>query len=87
MGVVQSNIPLFHVAFCVQIHNLTLGFMTATVGTHLGNYIGSFLEYDKTNNTNLWLRYMHIRVLIDVSVAEEAEQGEVSMRGVEFSDF
>lgn len=62
LGVVLSNIPLFDVAFWVQIHNLPLGFMTSTVGTHLGNYIGTFLEYGKSNNTSLWRKYMRIRV-------------------------
>lgn len=80
----MSNIPLFHVAFLVQIHNLPLGFMTTIVGTHLGNYIGMFMEYDKTNNTNLWRKYMRIRVLIDVHMPLKKER-KVKIRGGDWS--
>lgn len=68
IGVVLSNMSLFHVAFWVQVHNLPLGFMTSTVGTHMRNYIGTFMEYDKSNNTNLWRKYMRLRVSLDVRV-------------------
>lgn len=66
VGAIMANIPLVHVPFWVQIHNLPLGFMTATLGTYLGNFIITFMEYDKTNSTNLWRKYMRIRVMIDV---------------------
>lgn len=68
MGVTLTSIPLFHVAFWIQIHNLPLGFMFVAVGMYLGNYIGQFLEYDKNNNNMLWRRYMRIRVLVDVRI-------------------
>lgn len=71
MGVAPATIPLFHVAFWIQAHNLPLGFMTTTVGTYLGNYIGSFLDYDQSSNTSIWRKYMRIRVLIDVTVKRE----------------
>lgn len=84
LGVAMTTIPLFHVAFWVQAHNLPLGFMTTTVGTYLGNFIGSFMEYDKSNNTNLWLKYMSIRVLIDVRLPLKNER-KVKVEGVEWS--
>lgn len=84
LGVVMSHIPLFHVAFWVQADNLPLGFMTTTVGTYLGNYVGSFMEYDKSNNANLWRKYMRLRVLIDVRVPLKKER-KVKMQGGEWS--
>lgn len=85
MGVtLSSSIPLFHVAFWVQDHNLPLGFMTIAVGMYLGNYIGSFMEYDKSNNADLWKKYMRIIVLIDVRVPLKKER-EVKIQGGEWS--
>lgn len=68
IGTRLFNVSLFHVAFSLQIHNLLLGFMTSSVGTHLGNYIGTFMEYDKSNNMNLWRKYIRLRVSLDVRV-------------------
>lgn len=30
------------------------------------NYIGTFVEYNKNNNTSFWRQYMSLRVKIDV---------------------
>ncbi|KAI4350923.1 hypothetical protein L6164_005326 [Bauhinia variegata] len=49
-GDIVSEIPLFHVCFWVQIHDLPAGFITPIIGKHLGNFIGSFVEYDENNN-------------------------------------
>ncbi|KAK2353425.1 hypothetical protein QL285_091046 [Trifolium repens] len=40
--------------------------MKETVGQRLANYIGTFVEYDKNNNSSFWRQYMRIRVKIDV---------------------
>lgn len=61
-----ENIPLFHVEFWIQVHNLPAGMMLEKVGTTLANFAGSFVEYDKNNNTSFWRRYMRLRVRIDV---------------------
>jgi hypothetical protein len=66
IGMQIENIPLFHADFWVQIHNLPAGFMQEKVGIRLGNYIGTFMEYDKNNNTSFWRQYMRVRVKIDV---------------------
>jgi hypothetical protein len=47
LGVKIENIPLYHVDFWVQVHNLPTGLMAEKVGKTLANYIGSFVEYDK----------------------------------------
>ena len=40
--------------------------MTDLVGKQLGNYIGSFLEYDTSNNGGSLKEYMRLRVFMDV---------------------
>ncbi|XP_058765191.1 uncharacterized protein At4g02000-like [Vicia villosa] len=66
IGVQLENISLSHVEFWVQVHNLPAGMMLEKVGRTLANFIGSFVEYDKNNNTSFWRQYMRIRVRIDV---------------------
>ncbi|MCH88338.1 hypothetical protein A2U01_0009222, partial [Trifolium medium] len=66
LGMQIDNIPLFHVNMWVQIHNLPTGLMKERVGIPMANYIGSFLEYDKNNNSSFWRQYMRLRVKIDV---------------------
>lgn len=73
-GEIPSQIPLFHVPFWVQVHDVPAGFMSTTVGQHLGNFIGQFLSYDLNNNSNFWKTYMRIRVLIDVRLPLKKEQ-------------
>jgi 14-3-3 protein epsilon len=66
LGVQIENIPLHHVDFWVQVHNLPVGLMAERVGIKLANYIGSFVEYDKNNKSSFWRQYMRLRVRIDV---------------------
>ncbi|MCH95184.1 hypothetical protein A2U01_0016158, partial [Trifolium medium] len=66
LGMQIEHIPLFHADFWVQIHNLPVGLMKEKVGISLANYIGSFVEYDKNNNTSFWRQYMRVRVKVDV---------------------
>ncbi|XP_058734223.1 uncharacterized protein At4g02000-like [Vicia villosa] len=66
VGVQIENIPLFHVEFWVQVHNLPAGLMLEKVGRTMANFIGSFVEYDKNNNSSFWRQYMRLRVKIDV---------------------
>jgi hypothetical protein len=40
--------------------------MKETVGQKLANYIRTFVEYDKNNNSSFWRQHMRIRVKIDV---------------------
>ncbi|GAU43270.1 hypothetical protein TSUD_36200 [Trifolium subterraneum] len=66
IGVALQDIPLFHVNFWVQIHDVPIGMMLETVGRGLANYIGEFVEYDKNNNTSFWRKYMRVKVRVDV---------------------
>ncbi|GAU41105.1 hypothetical protein TSUD_139740 [Trifolium subterraneum] len=65
-GGVPSEVPLNHIPFWVQIHDVPAGCMSLTAGKQLGNFIGEFMEYDEKNNSNILSTYMRIRVLIDV---------------------
>ncbi|KAG4912553.1 hypothetical protein JHK82_053138 [Glycine max] len=57
----------FNIALAPKdMHNLPLGFMSQEVGQSIGNYIGTFLEYDEKNSSNLLRSFRHIRVLMDV---------------------
>ncbi|KAK2429287.1 hypothetical protein QL285_027738 [Trifolium repens] len=66
LGMQIEQIPLYHVNMWVQVHDLPTGLMKERVGISLANYIGSFLEYDKNNNSSFWRKYMRLRVRIDV---------------------
>ncbi|CAK8568524.1 unnamed protein product [Lathyrus sativus] len=66
LGVQIENIPLNHVEFWVQVHNLPAGLMLERVGITMANFIGSFVEYDKNNNSSFWRQHMRLRVKIDV---------------------
>jgi hypothetical protein len=66
IGVALHDIPLFHVNFWVQIHDVPIGMMIEKVGKGLAQYIGEFVEYDKNNNTSFWRKYMRVKVRVDV---------------------
>ncbi|XVF56979.1 hypothetical protein PTKIN_Ptkin06aG0165400 [Pterospermum kingtungense] len=67
-GDVPSQVPFFNVDFWVQVYDLSAGFMRRFIGKQLGNFVGSFVEYDEKNNSNLWRSYMRVRVKLDVRV-------------------
>lgn len=66
-GDIPEQVPLSCVIW-VQIHDLPTGFMTTTVGQHLGNFIGEFHKYDNNNNSGFWCSFMRIRFKVDVRV-------------------
>ncbi|GAU40727.1 hypothetical protein TSUD_14120 [Trifolium subterraneum] len=72
--VALQDIPLFHVNFWVQIHDVAIGMMLETVGKGLANYIGEFVEYDKNNNTSFWRKYMRVKVRVDVKSLLKTEK-------------
>ncbi|KAJ8765591.1 hypothetical protein K2173_014713 [Erythroxylum novogranatense] len=60
-------IPLLHVDVWVEVCDLKLGFMNEIVVSSLGNFIGSFLEYDTTClNIDGEDSFMKIRVHMDI---------------------
>ncbi|KAG4909198.1 hypothetical protein JHK87_055314 [Glycine soja] len=58
-------VTMHDVLFWIPIHNLPIGFMIETVGKHLGNFVGEFMEYDPNNNLGVWRAYMRIQVRVD----------------------
>ncbi|CAN1822555.1 hypothetical protein LINPERHAP1_LOCUS30009 [Linum perenne] len=41
-----KEVDLHFVEFWVQVHNLTVGFFSETVGKALKDFVGQFVEYD-----------------------------------------
>ncbi|PNX63855.1 hypothetical protein L195_g053722, partial [Trifolium pratense] len=66
LGMQIEQFSLNHVTMWVQVHDLPMGLMKEKVGIPLANYIGSFVEYDKNNNSSFWRQFMRIRVKLDV---------------------
>lgn len=60
------KIPLMNVKFWIQIHDLPTDFMSESIGKKLGNFMGSFIEYDPNNNKSIWRECMRIRIMVDV---------------------
>lgn len=44
-----------------------MGFFSERIGKLLGDFIGTFIEYDASNKSSLWRDYMRIKVSIDVT--------------------
>ena len=61
-----DKIPLNHVSFWVQIHNLPTGFRSSKIVQDIGTYIGTFLEMDSDNFNGIWRTYLPVRVNIDI---------------------
>ena len=60
-------VPLNSLDFRVQIHNLPIGFTSTQVRKQFGDFVGKFIQYDKTNNTRFEASYMRVKVRIYVS--------------------
>ncbi|GMJ03098.1 hypothetical protein like AT3G31430 [Hibiscus trionum] len=60
------EVPLTHISIWVLIHNLPHGFMSEAVAHIMGNFLGSFLEYDATTIQKGHSRIMRIRARIDI---------------------
>ncbi|GAU35047.1 hypothetical protein TSUD_30130 [Trifolium subterraneum] len=80
IGVALQDIPLFHVNFWVQIHDVPIGMMLEIVVKGLANYIGEFVKYDKNNNTSFWRKYMRVKVRVDVRSPLKIEK-KIKMNG------
>ena len=65
-GEYPNQIPLNSIDIWVQIFDLPSSCMSKSVGKQLGNYLGSFLEYDTNNNGRSLKEYMRLRVSMDV---------------------
>ncbi|KAM6543328.1 hypothetical protein CsatB_007775 [Cannabis sativa] len=63
-GVNPRTIPLNKIELWVQLHNLSIGFMSEKVIRGVGNYIGTFIKSDPNNFSGVWRDYLRIRVKI-----------------------
>lgn len=42
--------------------------MAESVGKQLGNFFGSFVMYDSSNNASIWREYMRLKIKVDVGL-------------------
>ncbi|XP_074327332.1 uncharacterized protein LOC141665252 [Apium graveolens] len=78
------KVPLWHLNFWIQIHDLPTGFMFEAVGKQLGNFFGEFLLYDDKNNTSIWRECMRIKVCLDVRKPLKRKKKITRKNGSEF---
>lgn len=52
-GEILGQIPIHHVEFWIQVHDLLVGCMSVGIGKQLGDFIGTFLDYDVNNNVGV----------------------------------
>ncbi|KAK6141886.1 hypothetical protein DH2020_024364 [Rehmannia glutinosa] len=83
-SVVPMTIPMHSLLFWVQIFNLPIGCLNENVGRQLGNFIGSFVEYDPKNSSSVWRSFMRIRVNVDIRVPLKRFK-KVKLQGGEWS--
>lgn len=48
-----TKVALVEMDFWIQIYNLPVGYMSEAIGKQLGNFFGTFIEYDAKNNTSI----------------------------------
>ncbi|KAH1032987.1 hypothetical protein J1N35_045161 [Gossypium stocksii] len=60
------RVPLIYAPFWVQVHDVPTGLFSEKLATQLGNFLGSFLEYDCANLGKENRNYMRIRVQMDI---------------------
>ncbi|MBA0844809.1 hypothetical protein Goarm_022224, partial [Gossypium armourianum] len=63
------SILLFHSDFWVLVHDLSHGLMLASVAKQLGNFIGSFIDYDVNVISLGYKRIMRIGVRLDIRLS------------------
>ncbi|GMJ05091.1 hypothetical protein HRI_004178300 [Hibiscus trionum] len=61
-------VPLDKVKFWVLIHNVSHGFVSERVASSIGNFLGSFLEYDSMAVSLGYKGIMRIRVVMDIRI-------------------
>lgn len=65
-GVKPVDIPLAYVNFLVYVYDLPTRFFSHRIGQLLGNFIGSFVEYDKNNGVMVWKDFLRLKVRLNV---------------------
>lgn len=61
-----TKVPLNEVEFWIQLYSIPSGLMIESVGKHLGNFFGSFVMYDASNNASIWREYMRLKIKVVV---------------------
>ncbi|KAL8457918.1 hypothetical protein ACS0TY_035687 [Phlomoides rotata] len=61
---VMNGLPWTFNNHLMLLHHL----QRARFGRQIGNFLGTFLEYDKSNDLGAWRNYMRVRVNVDVSL-------------------
>lgn len=84
LGEDPLKVSLNEVNFWIQIHELPSGFMSESVGRQLGNFFGTFMEYDPNNNTSIWRECMRIRIRVDVRKPLKRKKKIIRKYGSEF---
>lgn len=56
---------LFEVEFLIQVYDLPVGYMSESIGKQLGNFFGTFVHYDSSNNSSIWREFMRLRIKVD----------------------
>ncbi|PPR83925.1 hypothetical protein GOBAR_AA36787 [Gossypium barbadense] len=62
------EVPLQFIEFWLQVHDLLLRTMTATMEKQFGDFVGQFLEYDSSILIMGFHKFTRIRVKLDVSL-------------------
>lgn len=52
----------------VQLHDLSVGFMSQRVVKDVENYVGSFIESDPNNFVGVWREFLRVRVSIPLDI-------------------
>lgn len=79
-----AEVKLCSLSIWIQIYNLPMGYMMESVGKQLGNFFGTFMEYDVKNNTSIWREYMRIRIKLDVRKPLKRKKKIMKKDGTEF---
>uniref|UniRef100_A0A803NLR5 RNase H type-1 domain-containing protein n=1 Tax=Cannabis sativa TaxID=3483 RepID=A0A803NLR5_CANSA len=77
-------VELNEVDLWVQLHDLQLGFRTATMAKDVGNNIRKFVEADEKNFMGLWRDFLWVRVTINVSKPLKRRMRLQNNVGIEF---
>ncbi|CAN1823845.1 hypothetical protein LINPERHAP1_LOCUS30538 [Linum perenne] len=65
-GETPHSVELHTVRFWVQVWNLPAGFFSLTVGRALGDFVGTFIEYDERNMLPYNRDFMRLQVELDI---------------------
>lgn len=66
IGEDPTKVALVELEFWIQIYDLLVGYMSEAVGKQLGNFFGTFIEYDAKNNAGIWREFTRLKVRVVV---------------------